>query len=107
QAFVTASLLFVVGAMAIIGALDSGLRGDHEILLTKATIDGFTAFVLTSTLGIGVILSVIPVVLYQGTITLLAAKIETFIPEVLFNEMIVELTAVGGLLIVAIGLNML
>lgn len=107
QAFITASLLFVVGAMAILGALDSGLRGDHEVLITKGILDGFTSFVLTTTLGIGVILSVIPVVLFQGTIALLATQIESLIPALLFDEMIVELTAVGGLLIVAIGLNIL
>lgn len=107
QAFVTASLLFVVGAMAILGALDSGLRGDHEVLYTKSMIDGFSSFVLTSTLGIGVILSVIPVGIYQGTITLLASKIEVLIPDALFDMLLVEITGVGGLLIVAIGLNLL
>ena len=107
QAFVTASLLFVVGAMAILGALDSGLRGDHEILLTKSVLDGFTSFILTTTLGIGVILSVIPVVLFQGAIALLATQIEKLIPEVIFNDLLVDITAVGGLLIVAIGLNLL
>lgn len=107
EGFVTASLIFVIGAMAILGALDSGLRGDHEILLTKATLDGFTAFVLTTTLGIGVILSAIPVFLYQGAMTLLATQIEAWIPEILFNDLIQEVTAVGGLLILAIGLNIL
>lgn len=107
QAFITASLLFVVGAMAILGALDSGLRGDHEVLVTKGILDGFTSFVLTTTLGIGVILSVIPVVLFQGTIALLATQIESIIPEEIFDAFIVELTSVGGLLIVAIGLNIL
>ncbi|MEI3611113.1 DUF554 domain-containing protein [Pseudogracilibacillus sp. SO30301A] len=107
QAFVTASLLFVVGAMAILGALDSGLRGDHEVLLTKSVLDGFTAFILTTTLGIGVILSVIPVVLFQGSIALLASQIEKLIPEEVFNDLLVDITAVGGLLIVAIGLNLL
>lgn len=107
QAFVTASLLFVVGAMAILGALDSGLRGDHEILLTKSVLDGFTSFILTTTLGIGVILSVIPVVLFQGSIALLATQIEKLIPKVIFNDLLVDVTAVGGLLIVAIGLNLL
>src|SRR5699024_6075089 len=107
QAFVTASLLFVVGAMAILGALDSGLRGDHEILLTKAVLDGFTSFILTTTLGFGVIFSVIPVVFFQGTIALLATQIENLIPEAIFNDLLVDITAVGGLLIVAIGLNLL
>jgi uncharacterized protein len=107
QGFVTASLIFVVGAMAIIGALDSGIRGDHEVLITKGILDGFTALVLTTTLGFGVALSVVPVLLYQGSITLLATQIERWVPEVFLNGLIVELTAVGGLLIVAIGLNML
>jgi len=107
QAFVTSSLLFVVGAMAILGALDSGLRGDHEILLTKAVLDGFTSFILTTTLGFGVIFSVIPVVFFQGTIALLATQIENLIPEAIFNDLLVDITAVGGLLIVAIGLNLL
>lgn len=107
QSFVSASLLFVVGAMAILGALDSGLRGDHEILLTKAVLDGFSAFVLTTTLGIGVIFSAIPVLLFQGTITLLATRIEAVIPIALFDNMIIEITAVGGLIITAIGMNML
>lgn len=107
QGFVTASLIFVIGAMAVIGALDSGLRGDHEILITKGIIDGFTALVLTTTLGFGVIFSTICVLVYQGTIALLATQIETWIPETFLNGFIVELTAVGGLLIIAIGLNLL
>ncbi|SHG72361.1 DUF554 domain-containing protein [Ornithinibacillus halophilus] len=105
--FVTASLVFVIGAMSVIGALDSGLRGDHEILITKGILDGFMALVLTTTLGFGVIFSVIPVVLYQGTIALLATQIEKWIPDAFLNGLILELTAVGGLLIVAIGLNLL
>lgn len=107
QGFVTASLIFVVGAMAIIGALDSGIRGDHEVLITKGILDGFVALVLTTTLGFGVALSVIPVVIYQGSIALLATQIERWIPDAFLDGLIVELTAVGGLLIVAIGLNML
>lgn len=107
QAFVTASLLFSVGAMAILGALDSGLRGDHEILYTKSILDGFSSFVLTTTLGIGVIFSAIPVVIFQGAIALLATQIERLIPDVLFDQILNNITAVGGLLIIAIGLNIL
>lgn len=107
EGFVTATLIFSVGAMAILGALDSGLRGDHEILITKAILDGFTSMVLTTTFGFGVVLSFIPVVLYQGTIALLATQIERFVPETLLQGMVTELTAVGGLLILAIGLNLL
>ncbi|MGM0940032.1 MAG: DUF554 domain-containing protein [Bacillota bacterium] len=107
QGFVTASLIFVIGAMSVIGALDSGIRGDHEVLITKGILDGFVALVLTTTLGFGVILSVIPVVLYQGTIALLAKQIEQILPESFLNGMITELTAVGGVLILAIGFNLL
>lgn len=107
QAFVTATLMYTIGAMAVIGALDSGVRGDHEVLITKAILDGFTSLVLTTTLGYGVLLSFIPVVLYQGTIALLATQIENWIPKEILNGLITELTAVGGLLIVAIGLNVL
>src|SRR5690625_4706445 len=107
EAFITATLIFAVGAMAIIGALDSGVRGDHEILITKAVIDGFTAIVLTTTLGYGVIFSAVTVVLYQGTIALLATQIEKIIPEYLLAGLIDQITAVGGLLIIAIGLNLL
>lgn len=107
QGFVTASLIFVVGAMAILGALDSGIRGDHGILYTKSILDGFTSIVLTSTLGFGVVLSVIPLFIYQGTIALLAAKINDIVPEVMLNTIITEITAIGGIMIIAIGLNIL
>ncbi|QDP42270.1 DUF554 domain-containing protein [Radiobacillus deserti] len=107
QGFITASLIFVVGAMAVIGALDSGLRGDHEVLITKGILDGFVALVLTTTLGFGVVLSVIPVLLYQGTIALLATNIQRMLPEEFMDMFIIEMTATGGLLIVAIGLNLL
>ncbi len=107
QGFITATLIFVIGAMAVIGALDSGLRNDHEVLITKAFLDGFMALILTSTLGFGVIFSVIPVVLYQGSIALGAAYINQWIPQSAMELFITELTATGGLLIIAIGLNIL
>lgn len=107
QAFVTASILFVVGAMAIVGSLDSGIRGDHELLYTKSVLDGFSSLVLTTTLGFGVILSVIPLFLFQGTITLLATEIQRFIHESLLDEIIMQITSVGGIIIMAIGLNLL
>ncbi|MCH6268636.1 DUF554 domain-containing protein [Neobacillus citreus] len=106
EGFVTATLIFVIGAMAIIGALDSGIRGDHDVLYTKALIDGFTALILTTTLGIGVIFSAIPVVLYQGMIALFATQIDRFVPKALMDQFIVEMTAVGGIMIFAIGLNL-
>lgn len=107
QGFVTATLIFVIGAMAIIGALDSGIRGDHDVLYTKAIIDGFTALILTTTLGIGVLFSAIPVMLYQGTIALFATQIDKWIPQSLMDSFILELTATGGVMIFAIGLNLI
>ncbi|MFC7063064.1 DUF554 domain-containing protein [Halobacillus seohaensis] len=107
QGFITASLIFVIGAMSVIGALDGGLRNDHEILITKAVIDGFVALVLTSTLGVGVIFSVIPVVLYEGGIALLATQINRWVPQDMLDLFITEMTAAGGLLIVALALNLL
>lgn len=106
QGFVTATLIFVIGAMAIIGALDSGIRGDHDVLYTKAIIDGFTSVILTTTLGIGVLFSAIPVMLYQGLIALFATQIDQFVPKALMDSFIVELTATGGVMIFAIGLNL-
>lgn len=106
EGFVTATLIFVIGAMAIIGALDSGIRDDHDVLYTKAMIDGFTALILTTTLGIGVIFSAIPVILYQGLIALFATQIDRFVPQALMDQFIIEMTATGGIMIFAIGLNL-
>ncbi|QED50247.1 DUF554 domain-containing protein [Cytobacillus dafuensis] len=106
QGFVTATLIFVIGAMAIIGALDSGIRGDHDVLYTKAIIDGFTALILTTTLGIGVLFSAVPVVIYQGLIALFATQIDQFVPNLLMDSFIKEMTATGGVMIFAIGLNL-
>lgn len=107
QGFVTATLIFVIGAMAIIGALDSGIRGDHDVLYTKAIIDGFTALILTTTLGMGVIFSSIPVMLYEGSIALFATQIDRLIPQALMDSFIIEMTATGGVMIFAIGLNLM
>lgn len=106
EGFVTATLIFVIGAMAIIGALDSGIRGNHEVLYTKSIIDGFTALILTTTLGIGVLFSAVPVVLYEGTIALFATQIDRFVPKELMEQFIAEMTATGGVMIFAIGLNL-
>jgi len=105
--FVTATLVYCIGAMTILGALDSGLRGNHDILYTKSILDGFTSIIFASTLGIGVIFSAIPVFFYQGLIALGATFITLFVSDQLLNAIIVEVTAVGGILIVGIGLNIL
>ncbi len=107
RGFVAATLLYCVGAMAILGSLDSGLRGNHDLLFTKSLLDGFTSILLTSTLGIGVMLAAIPVFLYQGIITLLAIYIEKLVPPEAMEMYIIEMTSVGGIMILAIGLNML
>lgn len=106
QGFVTATLIFVIGAMAIIGALDSGIRGDHSVLYTKSIIDGFTSLILTTTLGIGVLFSAFPVMLYEGLIALFATQIDRFVPQLLMDSFIKEMTATGGIMIFAIGLNL-
>lgn len=105
QGFVTATLIFVIGAMSILGALDSGIRGDHQVLYTKGIIDGFTAFILTTTLGMGVIFSAVPVFLYEGLIALFATQIDRIVPTILMDQLIIEITAIGGVMIMAIGLN--
>ncbi|WLR50854.1 DUF554 domain-containing protein [Bacillus tianshenii] len=107
KGFVTATLIFVIGALAIIGSLDSGLRGDHRVLYTKSLLDGFTSLILTTTLGIGVLFSAIPVMLYQGAIALFATQINRWVSNELMDAFIVEMTATGGIIIFAIGLNLL
>lgn len=101
--FVTASLLFCVGAMAIMGALDSGLTGDHATLYAKSTLDGITSIVYGSTMGAGVALSGVAVFLYQGLITLCASFIAPFLSDVVIAEM----KCVGSLLIIGLSFNML
>ncbi|MCC4723295.1 DUF554 domain-containing protein [Salinicoccus sp. RF5] len=106
-AFVTATLVYVVGAVGIVGALDSGLRGDHTVLFTKSLIDGIMSIFLTSALGIGIIFSAFPVFLFQGSITIFAAQIDRFIPPELMDQFIIEITGAGGVMIIAIGLRLL
>lgn len=103
KGFVSASLLFCVGAMSVTGPLDSGLRGDHTTQYTKAMLDGIGAVVFASSLGVGVLFSAGFIIVYQGSITLLAAYIKPFLSETVINEM----TCVGSLLIMALGFNML
>ena len=103
KGFVTASLMYCVGAMAIVGSMDSGLRGDHSTLFAKSILDGVSSIILTSTLGLGVMLSAASVLIYQGSIALLAQVVAPLLTEYAIQEM----SAVGGLLIVGIGLNMI
>ena len=103
EGFVTASLLFCVGAMAIVGSLESGLSGDHATLYAKSVLDTVSAAVYASTMGFGVALSAIPVLLYQGAITLGSS----LLAPVLTDAVIAEMKAVGSLLILAMSFNML
>lgn len=103
KAFVTSSLIYCVGAMAIVGALEDGLKGNHSILYAKSALDGITAIIFSSSLGIGVIFSAIPVFLYQGGISLFAGLLQ----GLLSDAVVLEMSAVGGLLIFGIGINML
>ena len=103
KGFVTASLLFCVGAMAIVGALQSGLTGNHDTLFAKSLIDGIAAIVMASSLGIGVFLSAGLILVYEGGITLFANVLAPLLTDSVINEM----TCVGSLLIVGLALNML
>lgn len=89
--------------MAILGSLDEGLRGDRTVLLTKSVLDGFASIAMAASMGIGVAFSAIPIFVYQGTITVLANYTQDFFTPTMINQ----LTAVGGLLIVGISLNLL
>ena len=103
EGFVSASLLFVVGAMAVVGSLQSGLARDHSTVFAKSILDGVSSVIFASTLGFGVLLSAIPVLVYQGGITLLAG----FLSPLLSDIVIAEMTAAGSVLIIGLSLNML
>lgn len=103
EGFVNATLLFMVGSMAVVGSLDAGLTGDASTLLAKSALDGISAIMFASSFGAGVILSAVPLTIYQGGIALLAVWIKPYLGE----EVILEMKAVGSVLIMALGFNML
>jgi len=103
QGLLTAFLIFCVGSLTILGALEEGINNNPSLLLTKATLDGFTAIALSASYGIGVLFSVLPLLIYQLGLTLLASNLKAFLTPVLVNQ----LTAVGGILIIGLGLNLL
>lgn len=103
QGFMAATLLFCVGTMAIKGSLDGGLRGDHATLYAKSVMDTISACIFSSTLGFGVLFSVVPVVLYQGTITLLASVAGPYLGD----AVIAEMNTVGSLLLLGLSLDLL
>lgn len=103
KAFVSSSLIFCVGAMAIMGAIQDGLTGQTDTLFAKSALDGISSVVFASTMGIGVLLSAVPVLIYQGAITLAAASLKTLLSP----HVIAEMNATGGLLILGIAINIL
>jgi len=104
EGFVTASLLFCVGAMAIVGSLENGLTGNYDTLKAKSLLDGITSIIFASSLGIGVAFSGVAVLIYQGLISLSASFISPYLGG---EAVIAEMTCVGSLLIAALSLNML
>ncbi|MDH6365171.1 putative membrane protein YqgA involved in biofilm formation [Enterococcus sp. PF1-24] len=107
EGFVTATLIFLIGSMGIIGAIESGVAGNHQTLYTKAVMDGFMSIMLTASLGVGVLFSAVPVFLYQGAIALFAHFFVQYIPKELLDLLMSEISAIGGILILAIGLNVM
>jgi len=103
KGFVSASLIFCVGPMTILGSIQDGLTGDYQLLAIKSLLDGFAALAFSASLGVGVLFSVIVILVYQGGLTLLAVQAQSLLTD----PMIAEMTAVGGLLMMAIGVGAL
>lgn len=101
--FVTASMLFCVGAMAIVGSLEDGLNGNCSILFAKSVLDGISSVLFAASMGIGVAVSILPIAVYQGGITLLSGLVKPYLSEALIGQM----SCVGSILIFAIGINMI
>ncbi|MCQ2612073.1 MAG: DUF554 domain-containing protein [Treponemataceae bacterium] len=102
-AFLNASVLFCVGAMAILGSFEAGIKHDYTIIFTKSVLDGFMAIVFAASMGIGTIFSALSIFVYQGLLTLLSSFIAPYINDL----MLAELSACGGVMIIMIGLNLL
>ena len=103
EAFVSSTILFCVGAMAIVGSLNDGMLHDPSMLFTKAILDGITSIVLAASLGVGVAFSAIPILIYQGILTVLSSILSGFFTETLIRNM----SFVGNVIIFCIGLNFL
>ncbi len=103
EGLITSFLLFCIGSMTIMGAIEEGLNNNPELLFTKSLMDGFSSIALSSAMGIGVLFSVVPVLIFQGGLTLLASSAQDFLSPI----MISELSAVGGLLLIGLGINIL
>ena len=103
EGMLTAFLLYCMGSMTILGALDEGIKKDSTLLITKSVMDGFSSIALASAFGIGVAFSILPMLLFQGGLTLLAIYFGEFISQTMINE----LSAVGGILLIGLGINIL
>lgn len=103
RGFLTASLLFCVGPMTILGSIQDGLSGDYNLLAVKSVLDGFAAMAFASTLGVGVMFSVIVILVYQGGISLLAAQLDAIVTASMMNE----LTATGGVILLGLAISSL
>lgn len=103
RGFLTASLVFVVGPMAILGSIQDGLTGDYSLLAIKSILDGFGALAFASSLGVGVLFSIVPTLIYQGTITLLAVQVQAVATPIMMDEM----SAVGGIILLGIAIGSL
>ena len=103
RGFLTASLVFMVGPLAILGSIQDGLSGDYRLLAVKSVLDGFTSLAFASSLGLGVAFSALPTLVYQGAITLLAVQVQSVTNEAMMTEM----TATGGVLLLAIAVSSL
>lgn len=103
RGFLTSSLVFVVGPMAILGSIQDGLSGDFSLLAIKSVLDGFGALAFASSLGVGVLFSIVPTLIYQGAITLLAVQVQSIATTVMMDEM----SAVGGIILLGIAIGSL
>src|SRR5205823_3428827 len=106
EAFVTSSIIFCVGPLTILGAIQNGLNGDIAFLALKSMLDGFTGFALAASLGWGVLVSAATILIYQGGISLTAAALASGVPD-RNSPYILEMTAAGGLIIIGVGLKLL
>ena len=101
RGFMVASLLFCIGPIAILGSIQDGLTGDYKLLAVKSTLDGFASIAFASTLGVGVLFASIPILIYQGGVSLLAGQLNAIITD----PMMAEMTATGGILLMGVGVS--
>jgi uncharacterized membrane protein YqgA involved in biofilm formation len=101
RGFMVASLLFCIGPIAILGSIQDGLTGDYKLLAVKSTLDGFASIAFASTLGVGVLFASIPILIYQGGVSLMAGQLDAIIT----NPMMAEMTATGGILLMGVGVS--